>query len=98
MKLFINILCVACFVFPIFSTIPVFSAENRSSSAITADTLLEKAIFNDSVEEIQQVVQAGANIDHANGKPPILLAVLLKKPGTIETLINLGANLKISYE
>lgn len=98
MKLFIKILCSACFVAPLFSTIPVFSSQNISSSAITADTLLEKAIFNDSIEEIHQAVQAGANINNANGKPPILLAVLLKKSCAIETLINLGANLEISYE
>lgn len=97
-KLFIKILCTACFVASVFSTIPVFSSENISLRTITADTLLEKAIFNDSIEEIQQAVQAGANVDYANGKPPIFLSVLLKKPGTIETLINLGADLKISYE
>lgn len=98
MKLFIKILCSACFVAPLFSTTPVFSSQNISLSSITADTLLEKAIFNDSTEEIQQAVQSGANIDHANGKPPLLLAVLLKKAIAIETLINLGANLEISYE
>lgn len=87
-------LCIGSFC----SITPVLAINETFSNTIAVDALLEKAIFNDSVEEIQQAVEAGAHIDYANGKPPILLAVLLKKPNAIETLINLGANLKISYE
>ena len=69
MKLFIKILCSACFVAPLFSITPVFSSQNISSSAITADTLLEKAIFNDSIEEIHQAVQAGEKLCRLSNKP-----------------------------
>ncbi|MFI0435861.1 MAG: ankyrin repeat domain-containing protein [Parachlamydiaceae bacterium] len=98
MKFIVEILHILLITAPVFSTVPAFSAENVSSIKIAADTLLEKAIFNDSVEEIQQAVLNGANVNYINGKPPILLAVLLKKSASVEALINLGANLDVSYE
>lgn len=98
MKFIVKPLQAFLLIFTVFTAHPIFSTANISSSTVSADTLLEKAIFNDSSEEIQQAVFAGANVNHMNGNPPILLAVLLRKSSSVEALIDLGANLDVSYE
>ncbi len=53
---------------------------------------LNRAILNDSPEEIRDAVNAGANIHQPKiGKAPLLIAVLLKRTNAVETLLNYGA-------
>ncbi|HDZ26985.1 hypothetical protein LCGC14_1027860 [marine sediment metagenome] len=62
------------------------------------EEMLHKAILNDSPEEIIEALNGGANINQGkDGKPPILLAVLLKKSNAIESLVQCGANVDVSY-
>lgn len=53
---------------------------------------LNRAILNDSPEEIRTAVNAGANIHQPKiGKAPLLIAVLLKRTNAVETLLHYGA-------
>ena len=55
------------------------------------DKLFE-AIINESQEDIQLAIHAGANVnDVKDGIAPLLLAVLLRKPEIVKFLLHLGA-------
>lgn len=63
----------------------------QSAGNSTQDQLF-KAITKESKEEIQKAIRAGANVNHAKGDIlPLMFAVLLKKPRSVEYLLECGA-------
>lgn len=59
---------------------------------------LYKGILNDSAEEIKQSIQAGANINQVkDGKPLIVLAILLKKSNAVKALLEYDINVNTVY-
>ncbi len=60
---------------------------------------LNRAILNDSPEEIRAAVKAGANIHPTKiGKAPLLIAVLLRRTKAVDALLKCGATIKSDHE
>ena len=60
---------------------------------------LNRAILNDSPEEIRDAVNAGANIHQPKiGKAPLLIAVLLKRANAVEALLKCGATVETEHD
>lgn len=73
-------------------TIAFIQMKKLGKSQQELQDMLHAAILKDSAEEIEQAVQAGANMkDGKDGKSPLLWAVLLKKTTAVETLLRNGA-------
>lgn len=53
---------------------------------------LHQAIINNSIDDIKQVIQEGANCNCLkDNKSPLFWAIVLKRPEIVETLLNCGA-------
>ncbi len=63
-----------------------------------AQELLQQAILKYSVEGIKKAVHVGADVNkEIDGKMPIVLSVLLKKPNIVKELIECGVDLNVTY-
>ena len=68
------------------------STHMKNNHSQQLQEILQKAIMNDSSEDIKKAIKIGADINQEiNGKSPLFLAVILKKNNSVEELLNLGA-------
>lgn len=73
------------------------ASQMREAIIIDPQDMLHKAILNNSIEEMRQAINAGADVNRQhNGKSPLFWAVILKRSNTIEYLLECGAKDDVS--
>ena len=77
-----------------FKTISI-NLNEESNSLFEGQTLLVRAVLSEQIELIQELIQAGANLDIlvSNGNTALSLSAMSDREGVVAMLIRAGANI-----